>query len=333
MVYCRYSEPSKQILSEVRFWALPTGSRIAYVHIPAKDSINAIPIVFLHGGPGAYQVTENLTEEPIKWFRHLAQLGFDIYFYDQIGSGLSARLSDPGKYTVDRHIADLEEIRNIIGKEQIILIGGSFGASLVANYMTVYPQHVSKAVFMCPGFMDPSEWTADRPAAPQMTPEFMNWVRENGSDNLIERCAKLDELMRTNLQAAYITAPDSEMDQLLDKFVDSIFPTVVYDKNLVKGNHSHGMGWWSYTMTNWDALHRNIHPGLILAGNETPVLVIRGDADYVPEAATRQYASTFLKTTYVRVERAGHYIWLDQPEQFRKSVESFLTSNNNWKSK
>src|ERR671910_10670 len=35
-----------------RFWELPTGSRIAYVRLPARGRARATPVVFLHGGPG-----------------------------------------------------------------------------------------------------------------------------------------------------------------------------------------------------------------------------------------------------------------------------------------
>jgi proline iminopeptidase len=35
-----------------RFWRLPTGSRIAYVRVPARATPRRTPVVFLHGGPG-----------------------------------------------------------------------------------------------------------------------------------------------------------------------------------------------------------------------------------------------------------------------------------------
>jgi proline iminopeptidase len=35
-----------------RSWELPTGSRIAWVHLPARGRPRPTPVVFLHGGPG-----------------------------------------------------------------------------------------------------------------------------------------------------------------------------------------------------------------------------------------------------------------------------------------
>jgi proline iminopeptidase len=39
-------------VKEQRFWELPTGSRIAYVRVPAEGRAREAPIIFLHGGPG-----------------------------------------------------------------------------------------------------------------------------------------------------------------------------------------------------------------------------------------------------------------------------------------
>ena len=62
-------------------------------------------MILLHGGPGAFVVDHPRVAD--EFYQSVARLGFDIYLYDQIGSGHSARLSDPRQYTVARHIRDL----------------------------------------------------------------------------------------------------------------------------------------------------------------------------------------------------------------------------------
>ena len=66
----------------VGYWQLPTGSRIAYIHVPgARDSAQRLPaLVLVHGGPGAYQVA-HFTEHR-DWYDRLASLGLDVYLYD-----------------------------------------------------------------------------------------------------------------------------------------------------------------------------------------------------------------------------------------------------------
>jgi pimeloyl-ACP methyl ester carboxylesterase len=55
---------------------------------------------------------------------------------------------------------------------------------------------------------------------------------------------------------------------------------------------------------------------------------MRGDADYVPEAVARQYEKTFPKAKYMRIAKAGHYLWLDQPDIFKSAIESFLATDS-----
>jgi pimeloyl-ACP methyl ester carboxylesterase len=74
-----------------------------------------------------------------------ALAGFDVYAYDQIGAGRSARLADVKAYTVARHVADLEAIRTTIGAEKIVLIGNSWGGTLAANYLAAHPEHGGQA--------------------------------------------------------------------------------------------------------------------------------------------------------------------------------------------
>jgi len=106
-----------------RFWELPTGSRTAYVHVPAEGRAREAPIIFLHGGPGVPDM-----EGDARYFGRLASDGFDVYVYDQVGRGRSSRLADPRGYTMERDVSDLEAIREEIGAERTVLIGHSYGA-------------------------------------------------------------------------------------------------------------------------------------------------------------------------------------------------------------
>lgn len=133
-------------LPNMQFWDLPSGSLIAYSKITANGVARTTPIIYLHGGPGWV-----ILESDIAFYGQFAQDGFDVYLYDQVGSGRSARLTELRQYTTERHVADLEAIRQEIGAEQVILIGQSWGNTLAADYMAAYPEHVAKVIFSSPG--------------------------------------------------------------------------------------------------------------------------------------------------------------------------------------
>ena len=313
----------------VAYWDLPTGSHLGYVKIAAADAGGPRPaLVTLHGGPGASQVFAY--GFACEWYRRLAALGFDVYVYDQIGSGVSARLNDPRDYTVTRHVADLEAIRQRIGCERLTLIGESWGAALAANYIAMHPGRVERAVFVAPGAIDAAEWkrTIYPYATPRVVPEFMDWLARTRRGAALQRYAQLDAMLqRGDVRAAYAFAGDAEMDALQDEFVkDVVLRMCVHDQaRLVERDFSvPGMGWWASMMTICDAVGRSRAVRAWLAGVEVPALILRGDADYIPAKVAEQYVETFRGSKIVAVPEAGHLIWMDQPDRYRNEIEFFL---------
>ena len=94
--------------------------------------------------------------EHAAYFGRLAHDGFDVYVYDEVGSGRSSRLEDPRGYTLARDAADLEAIRKKIGVERMVLIGHSHGAAIAAAYAAEHPEHVVKMVLSSPEDPSPS---------------------------------------------------------------------------------------------------------------------------------------------------------------------------------
>ena len=308
----------------VGYWQLPTGSRIAYIHVPgARDSAQRLPaLVLVHGGPGAYQVA-HFTEHR-DWYDRLASLGLDVYLYDQVGSGLSPRLADPRRYTVARHVADLEAIRVAIGAERMILLGDSWGATLVAHYIAAHPERVDRVIFTSPGAIDMADWEPYA-AVPRVAPQLIDWVRARRGDDAARRLAELDRLLQRDVVAAHAFAPDTEIDPLFDGFINErIMPTTVDDPARMKPGFMNGMGWWVQVMTSWDQRHglERVRPRL--ATFDRPVLVLHGTSDYLPPAMADQYAGTFPRARLVQVPHAGHLIWLDDPQTYGREIIGFL---------
>src|SRR5690606_36190635 len=97
---------------------LPTGSRLAYVRVPAEGEGAGAPVLFLHGGPGVADMAHDLD-----FFGKLTADAHEVILYDEVGTGHSERLADPGAYTLERDIDDLEAFIGALGLERPILIG------------------------------------------------------------------------------------------------------------------------------------------------------------------------------------------------------------------
>ncbi len=287
----------------VQYWSLPTGSRIAYVHVPATGGSGRPPVVFVHGGPGACEVYAYTFAHP--WYERLARQGFDVYLYDQIGSGLSARLPDPRDYTMGRHLADLEAIRRAIGCDRLILIGESHGA--------LEPAERKQQIYPC--------------GSPRVAREMLHWIRETRGEGF-DRWARLDSLLQSgDIAAAHAFAGDAEMDALMSAWVqERILPTCVHDPARLRARQFAipGMGWWAGLMTTWDGVAHRRDVRRRLASCDVPVLILRGDSDYLPADIADEYATTMPRAKLIRVPAAGHFIWMDRPEIYRGEIEAFL---------
>src|SRR6187431_175380 len=94
-----YDVPQFETRAGTQYWQLSTGSLIGYTMIAGKGEKRETPIIYLHGGPGGY-----IGNRDIQALMPIADSGYNVYLYDQIGSGESDRLKDIGSYTVARHI-------------------------------------------------------------------------------------------------------------------------------------------------------------------------------------------------------------------------------------
>jgi proline iminopeptidase len=302
------------------YWNLSTGSHIAYLKVPAQGRARATPIILVGGGPGEEDVADS---SQTHFFGQMVQLGYDVYFYDQIGSGLSARLADPGQYTLARHVADLEAIREKIGAQQVILMGASWGGTLVATYMATYPEHVAKAIFTSPAPINEAEWsdegliTSRLSAAEQQqyhttlyTPRVITWYL----------------LGLINPRAAHTLVSDREADAFFNTFLQRIYQGTVCDPAHLPKGPLQGDGFYDNVFTSRDAQtrHGNVNPRTRLSSNHTPALILTGACNFIKWAVTWQYKATLPNSTLLYFPHAGHVIYLDQPALYLASIRAFL---------
>jgi proline-specific peptidase len=87
------------------------------------------PVLLLHGGPGA------ASDYMIPLAERLADRRPAVV-YDQLGCGRSDRPDDTSLWTVDRSVAEVDQVRAALGLERCHLLGQSWGGWLSIEYMT-----------------------------------------------------------------------------------------------------------------------------------------------------------------------------------------------------
>lgn len=313
----------------LRLWDLPDGTRLAATRIPATGpavppgpgmpATAAEPIVFLHGGPGVADMDHDLP-----YLAPLAATGHDLWYYDQLGSGRSSRLADPTGYSLDRDVADLEQVRQRIGADRVILVGHSYGATLAANYLARHPDRVAKVVFSSPGRMVPLVGdvagngllgrlsTGQRASAvlPSLHPRAMlTWALTRFADP----------------RAAHRFAGDREMDARFADLYRRSAPGLVC-RGADPPPAPAAPGFYANQIP-LGSTHRYPDIRGTLRGLAVPALVLKGRCDYLPWSFAVDYRHALPGARLVYFPDAGHQIYHEHADRYVAVVASFLQNS------
>lgn len=97
-----------------------------------------VPVLFLHGGPGAGAgVIHRRFFDPAFW---------RVVIFDQRGAGRSRPLGRLEANTTPHLVEDIELLRRHLGVERFLLFGGSWGSTLALAYAQAYPERVAGCV-------------------------------------------------------------------------------------------------------------------------------------------------------------------------------------------
>ncbi|MBL0171774.1 MAG: alpha/beta fold hydrolase [Gemmatimonadaceae bacterium] len=314
---------------DTKFWTLGNGSRIAYEVAPATGASRHAPIVVLHDGPGmpVLPFLHALGKRPLDFVR---DDGYDVYYYDQLGAGLSGRidLTAAPPYTVARHVADLEEIRRTLNVPKMVLFGTGWGATLAVDYLAEHAEHVEKLILESPVAV----W------APAWPDQISPTARAKMTDVQASALAALQRpplrlvlgrmMADFSPRAAHTFIADWEGDQWWTKTTEESIrlgqPNYTCHTDPGQGIPvPSGLGFFANSYTLADAVRRpDIRP--TLAKIPTSALILRGTCDYTDWRVSTEYLRLLSGAHYVAIPAAGHFIWLEQESMFAEVVRAYL---------
>ena len=91
-----------------------------------------MPVVFLHGGPGAGASAAHRRFFDPRFYR--------IVLFDQRGAGRSRPQAEVRDNTTAHLVADMEKLRQHLGIDRWLVFGGSWGAALALAYGIAHPE-------------------------------------------------------------------------------------------------------------------------------------------------------------------------------------------------
>ena len=168
------------------------------LHVEECGNPQGIPVLFVHGGPGAG------CEPYHRRFFHPEH--YRIILFDQRGCGRSAPHASLEGNTTQALVSDMETIREHLGIDRWLLFGGSWGSTLSLVYAETHPERVLglvlRGIFLC-------------------RPDEIQWFYQQGASRLFPEYwqdyqAPIPEAERGEMVHAYYKRlnSDNEMERM-----------------------------------------------------------------------------------------------------------------------
>lgn len=146
-----------------------------------------VPVVFLHGGPGA-------GASPIHR-RFFDPTAWRIFIFDQRGAGRSTPLGETRRNTTELLVGDIETLRKFRGIERWHLFGGSWGSTLAIAYAETHPDRCLGLILrgICLLQQREVDWFlyGIRNVFPELWQEFHDFVPPEEQNDLLSAYLKI----------------------------------------------------------------------------------------------------------------------------------------------
>ena len=171
--------------------------KIHTLYVEESGNPNGLPVVVLHGGPGA-----GSNPDQRQFFDPAI---YRIVLFDQRGAGRSVPHAELKNNTTAHLIQDIETIRQFLNIDRWVVFGGSWGATLALVYAQAHPEAVLglivRGVFL--GRDQDLRWFFQEGASyvfPDHWEVFYSLIPENERNHLVDayyrRLMGEDDLMR-----------------------------------------------------------------------------------------------------------------------------------------
>ncbi len=261
-----------------------------------------VPLLVLHGGPGAgsrfYEPLEALADERA------------VVFYDQLGAGRSEKPSDLALWTIERHIAELEAVREALDLSEAHILGHSWGAMLLIEYLLTEPPGVRSATFASPLFST-ARWLADtNKRLRELPPDVQAVVEVHEAAGTTDHPEYQEAVMTFNRRFLLRSDPWPPVaTQGMEEFGTEVYA------------YMWGPSEFSATGTlrDWDRM--DALPALRL-----PTLFTVGEYDETFPATVEDYAGRVPDSRFEVLAGASHMTFLDAPAESVRIQREFLRS-------
>lgn len=284
------------------------------IHVPGGDvwfnvvgSGEAVPLLILHGGPGAGH----------DYLEPLADLSADrpVVFFDQLGSGRSAKPHDSTLWRMERFVDEVAAVREALDLDRVHLYGHSWGGWLAIEYLLTRPAGVVSLVLASTSASVP-QWAHEveqlKSTLPEATQATIRRHEAAGSFEGDEFEAAMMAFYRL-----YLCRLDPWPEPMMRSLNNLMGDPVSFSCYVAM------QGPTEFTITgnlkDWDRTDR-------LGEIQVPTLLTFGRYDEFTAACARTLAQGLPQSQLRVFGKSAHMAPLEEPDEYRRTVHEFLAA-------
>uniref|UniRef100_A0A1A8D4S6 (Lyso)-N-acylphosphatidylethanolamine lipase n=1 Tax=Nothobranchius kadleci TaxID=1051664 RepID=A0A1A8D4S6_NOTKA len=312
-----------------RFVTLPNQDRIWTLSLTNKlapkpaDQASKTPLVMVHGFGGGVGL----------WIRNLDALSRSrtVHAFDLLGFGRSSRPpfpSDAAK-AEEQFVDSIEQWRQSVGVENMILLGHSLGGYLATSYAIQHPSRVAHLILVDPwGFPERPQSQTQEGQSEEVVKRVRppRWVRAIASIvSLFNPLAVVRAAGPWGPGLVNRFRPDFKR-KFEDLFDDDTMTQYIYHCNAQSPSGEVGFRAMSETL-GW--AKRPMLQRVHLLPSSMPVTMVYGALSWVDSSSGDRAAEIRGSKAHTKVrliDDASHNVYADQPDEFNKMVENICKS-------
>lgn len=264
-----------------------------------------VPVLLLHGGPGADHSDFLPALQPLAG-RH------QLILIDERGSGRSERLRNPAGYTLAMMVRDIECVRRHLQLEQWVVLGHSFGGILAQAYAVRHPKRLLGLVLAGTGS-----------SARCIDTDFRN-LRKRLPAALRSRLASCERAGIFQENGAYKKRYAAASAQAIAPYMYAKTPLRRFKNPPPLGMEVLREMWVRRSDFRIDGNLKGFDFTKALARVRAPSLVVIGDRDLVSTSTAEVSRAALPRATLVVLAECAHMMFIDQTAWFNRLLEVFL---------
>ena len=260
-------------------------------------------LLLLNGGPGL----------PCDYLRDphifLADEGYRVVAFDQLGCGNSDRPDDPSLWTIERYVEEVETVRRALGLQQFHLLGQSWGGWLSIEYALTYPDAIQSLIL--------ANTCGD---LPHLTTELNRMRNALGSETvaMMLHHESLEQFEHPEYLAAITILNYRHVCRLKSEWPDSLMASL-NDWNMGPYGTMQGPNEFLYigNLKDWNRIP-------YMHQLKMPTLIITGTHDEIGPACALRMHNVLPDSEVVVCPNSSHVPFYEEPKEYFSALQNFL---------